>query len=142
MERTNKSNFPESVTPEVKTVLETFIEGILDYQPLTTIEKIVLFGSLTLGTWDHQGSDIDLAVIVEEDSNYAWVNQALGHPTPQQMQLVICGVQRVDPSFIGRLHVHVCLESELKGLMSGCNDGRGPLNKAINAGVTLYRREI
>lgn len=129
----------EHIPQAVRDELQIFVEGILDYQPLVVVEEIILFGSLAEGNWNPQESDIDLAVIVGEDLNYSHVHQLEGHTSPQQMQLVVCGIQHLK-SLASRMHVFVCTISDFDLVLPRINDGRGLLSDSIRKGIPLYSK--
>jgi predicted nucleotidyltransferase len=122
---------------DIKNSLKEFVEGVIDYEPLATIERIVLFGSLSEGVWNPEKSDIDLAVIVSEDPKYSYKYQMNNNIHPAAWQLVLCGCQRVSLDY-SKLQVSVCIPSDFQGSLKVSNDGRGSLADAIQKGTPLY----
>ncbi len=136
-ERPELAHIPE----HVRKSLDEFVNGILNYQE-ADVRRIILYGSLAQGNWKPEKSDIDMAVVVENDPRFANVFQQTGDATAEQRQLVICGIHQVtDLALMKRFHVQVCVVSDLEYLLPYINDGRGPLSEAIKRGIPLYEKK-
>jgi predicted nucleotidyltransferase len=128
------------VPSDVRQELNNFVKGILEYEPVTQIERIVLFGSLAEGRWKRKTSDIDVAIVTADDPRYSWAHQALDEITPEQLSLIIHGIQRIK-KHEDKFEFFVCTQSDFKGIFTLFNARKGKIGEDIKNGIPLYERK-